>query len=589
MEFPSGTVLLDEHFGTTVVNATDIDNAQVYEALGQQDRQLLNALSGWVQGTQAPSSLTAYAEGTPTAGRNGSLLHRDRYLTPTNVYEQMRIANAAVEEDDIVSGVAETTESLAFSAVSFFAEDEDEQDVYNQIAGVIDLDSRLREMWRELFTVSQFYVATWSTPQSFKVRGKTKDGVKRRRTIDCVAPKELTLLDPLKVVPVGISMFGQEQLAYWASADESSNLADIVGNQKMNDPIAQRLISGRYEVTDKTEARELTGLGVNVRDLWLLNPQHVFRHTLTRPGYQRFAPIRMRAVLKLLDIKQQLLQMERAHLIGGTNFIVLITKGTDAHPAVPAEVANLQAMVRTVARVPILVGDHRLHVEIVTPKLDNTLKAERWNTIDSRITGRLYQMFVLGNYAAGAGGDDSVKLVKVIARGMESRRHMIRRALEKHVFTPLFEGNEQLTTFPKLQFHPRAIALDFDAAWASFLFDLRTNNEISRETILSQFDLNQELEAEFRRREKDLYDDIFQTQVAFSSPNPALPGQPNPNAPQPQPGSTTRDNGGGRRNGGGRAPGSGQGQPARRPTKKSDGGRPGTPAAASDLTGDDDA
>ena len=134
---------------------------------------------------------------------------------------------------------------------------------------------------------------------------------------------------------------------------------------------------------------------------------------------------------------------------------------------------------KTVARVPILVGDHRLSVEIVTPKLDNTLKSERWNTVDSRLTARLYGMFQLGNNSAGASSDDSVKLVKVIARGMEARRHMLKRAIERDILRPLYEQNDDLVTPAKLQFNPRAIALDFDAAYASFLFDLRQSNDLS--------------------------------------------------------------------------------------------------------------
>ena len=125
----------------------------------------------------------------------------------------------------------------------------------------------------------------------------------------------------------------------------------------------------------------------------------------------------MKSIFELLDLKSQLRQMDRVHLIGGTNFIIVVTKGTDQHPAKPQEIANLQAQVRTVARLPVLVGDHRLQVEIVTPKMDMTLKAERYNSIDSRITGRLYLTMVSGAYQAGTTGDDSIKLTKVIAAG----------------------------------------------------------------------------------------------------------------------------------------------------------------------------
>jgi hypothetical protein len=428
-----------------------------------------------------------------------------------------------------------------------------------------------------------------------------------------MAPSELSLLDPLKVVPVGSTLFGREKLAYIATPDETAQFHDILGNPSpTDDEIVKRLVTGKYTPA-RNELAELDALGIpSTKDLWLLNSENVWRHTLTRPAYERVAPVHMKSIFELLDMKAQLRQMERAYLIGNTNFIVVITKGTDQLPAQPQELQNLQGVVRSLARVPVLVGDHRLNVEIVTPKLDNTLKAERWNTIDSRISGRLLQLLVLGNYAAGAAGDDSIKLVKVIARGMESRRHMIRRALERNVFRPLLERNEELSSLPKLEFHPRAIALDFDAAYASFLFDLREANELSRETILNQFDLDEDLEAELRKREMVEYDWIFQTQVPYSTPNPAnpanqpgqqppaLPGQPQPGQPpsapppgQPPPATNRRDNGGGRRNGGGAAPGTGQGQPPRRRPSRSDRRQAATgsedhPATPSIQAGDDE-
>lgn len=580
MDLPRGTVLLDESFGATVVNATDVSTPAVYEAMSQHDRALLATFENWVENTRPKSLLGEDAAGSYGGGagarRNGGIFMRDRYITPMRPWDQMRLAYEAATCDDVVGGICEMTESLAFSQMDIFALQQDEQDAYNQIAANIDLDRRMREIWRELFMVSQAYIAVWWERQTFKVRGRTPAGNQRRREFTCIAPTELSLLDPLKVVPIGSTLFGNEGLAYIASPEEASQFDEILGaNRTMDDEIVQRLVTQKYEPS-RQEILEFQCLGVpDTRNLYLLNPENVFRHTLTRPAYDRLAPVRMKSVFELLDMKAQLRQMERAHLIGATNFIIIITKGSDQLPAQPQEIANLQSMVRTLARVPVLVGDHRLNVEIVTPKLDNTLKAERWNTIDSRITGRLLQLMVLGNYAAGASGDDSIKLVKVMARGMESRRHMIRRTLEKNIFRPLLERNPEFTSMPKLQFHPQSIALDFDAAYASFLFDLRQANEISRETILNQFDLDEGLEAELRLREKVFYDPIFQTQVPYSSPNPANTDIP----PSQDPNTLRRDNGGGRRNGGGAAPGTGQGQPPRR--------RPARPAAASEDGGFD--
>lgn len=619
MNVPPGTVVFDESFRADVVNATDIPTVDVYNAMSDQDRTLIATFENWISNTRPRGLYAEEATGsymTPAMRRQGGLFMRDRYITPAKPWDQMRLAYQAMG-DDIVSGVYETTEALAFSAMDVFALEQDEEDAYNQVLGKINLDQRMREIWRDLFIVSQAYVAMWWERQTFKVRGRTQAGNQRRKSITCMAPSELSLLDPLKVVPVGSTLFGKEQLAYIATPEESLQFNDLFrGDTPMDDEIVKRLVVGRYR-PKQNELQELNALGVpNTDDLWLLNPKNVFRHTLTKPAYERLAPIRMKGIFELLDMKAQLRQMERAHLIGATNFIVVIKKGSDNLPAKPEELANLQNVVRSLARVPVIVGDHRLDVEIVTPKLDNTLKAERWNTIDSRISGRLLNLLVLGNYSAGAAGDDSIKLVKVMARSMESRRHMIRRSIERYMFRPMLEQSEELTTPPKLQFHPRSIALDFDAAYASFLFDLREANEVSRATTLNQFDLDEDLEAELRKRERVEYDWIFQTQVPFSTPNPAnpanqppgqappppgqppQPGQPvqpppPPTTPAPAPAPRRRDNGGGRRGGGGAAPGTGQGQPPRRRPKRRDVAvsedQPATAPIPTADEGDDDA
>jgi hypothetical protein len=572
-----------------VVNHTNIPVEEVVAALTDDDRRVFAAMSDWATSTQPGYK-----------ARNGGLFQRDRYITPSNIKDQMKLAYAAVEQDDIVSGVAESTEALAFSDCSFVADDEDDQDIYNQIAADIDLDSRLREMWQQLFAVSQFYVAVWWETKTYTVRGETEKGNARRKTMTLKVPVSLTLLDPLKIVPIGSTLFGKERLAYCASREEHVKFKNIMSEQRTDqDAIVERLITKQY-IPSPDERKELVAAGFDVTNLWELNPDNVFRHTATRPSFQRWAPVRMASVFPLVDLKQHLRQMERAHLIGGTNFIVVITKGSDKMPAKPAEIANLQSQARVVAQIPLLVGDHRLKVEIVTPKTDFTLGAERWNTLDSRVTARLYQMFQLGNYSAGAAGDDSAKLIKVVAKGLESRRKMIRRTLEREIWRPMYHMNDELKTRGKLLFHPSAIALDFDDAWASFLLQLRQDREISRDTILSQFDLSQEHEYLMLQREQAKYDDVFRSQVAYTAPQvdpntgqPIPPGQPQPALPPGKfPEGDPRnhnDNGGGRRNGGGRAPGSGQGKPARNPTKKSDGKtKPAKKAAAYVVVEDED-
>jgi hypothetical protein len=534
-----GSETWTDETGAVIINETAVGTNAVMAELAEQQPEVA-ALVRWGQQTQR---------------RQGGLFERDRFITPGNIYDQMRTAYDAAEHDDIVGGILDTTEALAFGKLDLETDDEDEEDIWNQIAADLDLDARLREMWRELFTVSQFYAVTWWGTKSYQVRGKTKGGVKRKKQFAKLrVPTAITLLDPLKIVPVGNFLFNKERLAYIATNDEAESFDRVLAGHNTTDLVVRELIEEKYNPTE-TERKTLSDLEIDPLKLYLLNEKRVWRHTATRAQYERFAKLRMKSVFELLDLKQQLRQMDRAHLIGGTNFIVLVKKGTDDLPAKPAEISSLAAQVKAAARVPVIVGDHRLEVEIITPKTDTTMRPERYNTLDSRIEARLFQMFMTGNYAAGAKGDDSIKLAKVVGRGLEGRRHMLRRSLELHVLKPTVERNEQFTAPCKLRFHPKRVALDFDPALATFLLDLRDRGDISRESILDEVDFSQADESRKRKMEAEKYDDVFQTQVPFSSPNAS--GAPGAKPNKPGAGADPRTGGrraGGLRNGGGLNP-----------------------------------
>jgi hypothetical protein len=543
-------IMHDPEFGSYIINDTDIDDSEVIKALQGQNPELA-ALVRWGQGTQ----------------RQGSMFERDVYVTPRDIFAQMELARYASLHDDVVSGIIDSTEALAFGKIDMEAEDEDEEDIWNQIAADIDLDSRMREMWREEFTYSQFYAAVFWGTKSYKVRGKSEKGVTRKKPFENMrVPMGITMLDPMKVIPVGSMMFNKERLAYIADPNEDDSFADVILG-KVSDPTIRQLVDKKY--TPSPEERkwlaELLPSGGSIDRLYLLDEKNVFRHTATRPQYKRFADVRMESIFELLDLKHQLRAMDRAHLIGGTNFIILVTKGSDTLPAKPEEIMNLQAQVRTVARVPVIVGDHRLKVEIVTPKLDATLQPEKYNGLDARITSRLYHMFMTGNFSAGAKGDDSIKLARVVARGLQARRHMLRRTVEKHILRPTMEANEKFTSNAKLCFHPKRIDLDFDPAFANYILDLRDRGDLSRESVLDEVDFNQSDEARKRENEKEKYDKIFApVNVPVPGANPGV----NPSAAPVDPKAAGR-RGGGTRSGGGAAPGTGQGQPPTDPRNTS--------------------
>lgn len=542
-------VIIDPDGATVeIVNDTSISNRLVFDSLAEQNPEYA-AVSRWLSGTRRGA---------------GGLFERDRYVTPHNIYQQMRVAQDAAENDDVVSGILESTEALALGRMGFVAEDQDEEDIWEQLAVEIDLETRFREMWRELFVVSQVYGVTWWGTKDYKVSGYGPSGVKRKKTFTGLkVPIGITLLDPIKVVPVGNMMFNQETLCYSATRPESAMIAKVLDN-RADDTMVETLITGPYVPEDQQERMLLGNLGVDPDYLWVLSSEHVWRHTATRPQYKRFADIRLKSVFEVLDLKHQLREMDRAYLLGATNFIVLVKKGTDQIPGRQEEIDALNSSVRTLARVPVIVGDHRLSIEIITPKTEHTLDATRYELVNSMLAERLYQTFITNKSAVK---DDSTKLARVVARGLESRRHMLKHAIEKNVLMPTFRKNPELKTEPQLQFFPHSIALQFDPAQATFMLDLHQLGDISRETMLSQVDLSQEDEARNRQREKDNgLDDIFQSAVPFDSPaNNSTPAQKKPAAAvKPSGGGaanrTAGRTGGGNRSGGGAAPGTGQGQ-----------------------------
>jgi hypothetical protein len=511
----------DPEFGVSFINETDVP---------------ISDIKNQIESMPEVAALRRWAMGNQTASRRRTIFDRDRYVSPSNVFEKFQIALQAVEHDDAVSNVVETTEQLAFKRIAMECENEDEQNVWSQIVDELDLPERLRECWREIFTISQAYPAVLYKRKSYKVKGKGR----KREFKDLIVPVGISYLDPMKVIPVGNFMFNQERLVYLADRQEAQEF-DTLAGYNTSDLIVDQLIERKYQPwnegpdyeSGRDELRylmELTGQSNIESRMYLLRPENVWRITATRPQYQRFAAVRMESIFELLDMKNLLREMDRSSILGTTNAIILIKKGDKDHPARPQELEQLSSQVQMTSRVPIIVGDHRLNIEIITPKMDKTLAPERYNGIDSRITARMYQILSTGNYAAGTATDDSMKLLKVIASSMEARRDQIRDSFMMKLFRPMWMKNDQLLSEPKMQFYPRRIALDFDPNIANFLQQLRDRGDISRETILAELDIMEDEEAIKRAREAERYDEIFSpVNVPFSSPNPVNPANPTGN------------------------------------------------------------
>jgi hypothetical protein len=515
------------------------------------------------QMNKAVRELARWADNLRSAQQRGSMFDRGAFTPPANVYDEMRAARTAVEVDDIVSGVADITESFAFQGMKWESTAADEADVFNQWAGEVNMDGLLRRMWREEFTLSQVIVACQWGWREYKVRGratseaqeedheaeklqqvtdvqqglpvlpdakpKRPKGRKRRKTYRLWVPTHITVLDATKIVPVGFSPVGPEKLAWCASEAEIGYWKEVEDGNIV-DIEMQSFYLGQYK-PGRVEKERLGKMGVPTDRLLLLNPEMIFRHTLTKGDYEAFPNLRMKSIFGLLDLKRQLVNADRASLVGAANYLLLVKKGSDQRPGTQEEVENLKENYNFIAKMPVIISDHRLEIEIISPKVDLTLQSEKYDTLDTRLLMRVMGTLSLG--ARGQRNETNLTLSHAVARMMENRRHMMKRAIEKHIARAICEhprnkkpnGEKLIEEEPNLVFLPRNVSLGFDAALLQAMLSLRTQREISRETILEQFGLDQATEAMRMEHEEEVYDDVFKTQIPFAGNGLGQPGQ----------------------------------------------------------------
>jgi hypothetical protein len=519
------------------VNASGVDNAVIQGSVEKIGREL----SRWVESQRA-------------SRQKVSMFDRSSYVAPDNPYGQMEIARRAVENDDIIGGVADVTESLTFQGIQWEAEDPDDADVFNQISRDLDLDRIVRTWWREEFTYSQVVMGVWWGQKQYTVRGfappkeaplvkipgdptlgtsdtfeeprdpetnrpiKPKRGPKRKKKYDLWCPVGITFMDPMRVVPIGSGMFQQDQLAWQATNGEIDAFHRVIEGTRF-DPIMERFFIGPYEPA-QDEARSLEAMGIDTRRLLKLNPENVFRHTVTNPDYRRFPDVRLKGTFPLLDLKTQLMEADRVMLVGAANYILLIKKGEKDDPALPEEMQNLKDNFQVLAKLPVIISDHRLTVEIITPAQDSVLQSEKYDTLDRRILNRaLGSLTVTSN---GQRNESTLTVARGVARLLESRRLMIKRELEKRLARSTVDHPRNAGKFedePNLAFVPRNVQLDSDAQVVQAVMSLRTQRELSRESILEFFGFDQEVEAQRRLNEEESgMDNIFGSMVPFSSP-----------------------------------------------------------------------
>lgn len=474
--------------------------------LGEQAAQIVRALDGW-NANRDRSPLSMFTRGT--------------FTQPSTPLEAIGAARQATK-DDVVASALEFVEGVSLETVSWECPDAAQAAAWNASAAEMDLDWFARAAMHELNTIGRFNVATWWGTTSTRPDGTGPAGKRAKRPVSKTMPQRCVLLPAEKVVRLS-SFWGADKLVWLAEDGEHAAIAE--GD---NDPTIQRLIAGPYTPATSSEETKITSYGGDPEHVWLLDQKAVWQYRLPDQEDDDLTTP-MSRVLPWLELKARLLDSDRASLIAAANFVLIFKIGTDLAPAQQAEIDAYREGMTRIAKLPVIVGDHRLTVDILTPDTAAVLNKEKHDTITHRLA-----MATLGipdeAMMPGRGQIDPEVAARLMVARIKTRRRMLQRALEKNLARvgAGFNGDTLLENVPSLAFTPREVPIVGVAEAATALLMARQRNELSRQSYLEGLGYDQDVEAERRKHEADSgLDDIFQTHQPFDSPSNAGPGNGN--------------------------------------------------------------
>ena len=447
------------------------------------------------------------------ANNAGSLLARTKFRPPANVIEEICLARDMAERDDDVSAAIGLMMATAFGdGMEHQHTDEVVSAVFDKIAENANLDAVWLELYREWLIAGGIATATLWTREDLQF---TPEGSDRQRTRQVTCPLVGVLpAEWLRVV--GNDLFRTGTLAlkpataaqeewlrvYFDPATTAARKAEL----RAADPVMAQLVVGKLDVKDpypNSWTAEHYDPAWGSTDLYRLNPRLVHRTTMAKGAWSYPRPPLTRN-FPMIEAKRLLTLMDYALLQGGSNFLVVARKGSDALPATQPEVDSLHGTIRLAGRSGVMVGDHRLQIDVITPDLTELLNPAKRNLIGRKMANALLRV---PEQEDDAGGEGMKARMEMIPRVLMSDRRLIKRHVEGKIYEEAVRRNSTLLSAPSVWF-PRII-LSGTKDFMDYALKLRDRADISRRTsvAVAGFDWD----AEVRKRKAEKKDDRVMT------------------------------------------------------------------------------
>ncbi|MFL5861069.1 MAG: zinc ribbon domain-containing protein [Solirubrobacteraceae bacterium] len=462
----------------------------------------------------------------------GSMLARTPFKTPSSVMEEIKLARSVADTDDDIGGIIGGMSAVAFGdGLQNQHRDEQTLEFFNVMTSPVnmDLETVMEEMYREFLIAASVTTVTIFSRQRIQYwplkKGAGEQSVQAQLQVPTVG-----ILPAENIRVITNDLVRQGQLAYYCEDEGLKNWLDEYLSPRTSagrrvlmagqEPIAAVLFTGRVQMPYTDGDRESRGL-----TLYTLNPRMVHRSTAPKGAMPYARPFLTRN-FALLEAKRLLNVMDYALLQGGTNYIVVAKKGSDNLPAQQPEVDNLMEQVRHASRSGVMVGDHRLTIEIITPKLDELLNPAKRKLVGRKLKmGLMRQTEEVGNDSGTQGAMNEMEMTGRVV-GAD------RRKLIRHAQATFYDetATRNRSTFPQGApniWAPKLVLANIGLFWTNLL-QARDRGDIPRRWVVEA--LGYDYDAALAERERELArgdDEILMPgAVPFSDP-----GQPQDNNP----------------------------------------------------------
>lgn len=497
--------------GAIIDNRTTLPDDQVRDAI----------MARWVEigGLQfgRPSSFQLYA----TSGGTHSMLNRSPFRAPSSVMDEIKLARMVAETDDDVAAAIGQAYATAFrDGMENQHTDEQTLRLFNRIARDANLDRVFKELYREYLISASINTLTL---YSRKRLSFTPAGTEEQVNAQLAVP-QIGILPAENIRVLENDIFHNSPLAYDPSDDialkewlerffAKSTTAAVKNQMRNQEPVLAAVFTGEIEVPWNDSDMFSAG-----KKLYTLNERMVHRTTMPK-GASPYPRPPLTANFALLEAKRLLNIMDYSLLQGGTNYIIIAKQGSDKLPAQQPEIDNLMEQVRTASRTGVLVGDHRLDIEIVTPSLTELLNDKKRKLVGRKITMALLR--IPEQVTEDAGSEGAKQELELMGNTITSDRHDLKRHIESNVYEEIVTRNRATFTkgAPSVWF--RRIVLTGVKDFWDQIVQARDRGDIPRKWVVEMLGFDYEAGLAQRERELENGDDEILTpgSVPFSDPN----------------------------------------------------------------------